>query len=414
MLKRVVVTGLGCITPLGNNVEKFWNKCINGHSGADKITKFDASKFKTQIACEVKGYEPEKYFDTQTINNTDLFSQYALIAVEQAVKDACINFKYRDKKRVGCIWGAGIGGIRTLSDSIASFVENNKNPNFDSDFILKSFPNHAGVMISTKYNLQGPCETITSACASSTHALIQAADQIRLGHADMIIAGGSEAAITEAGLGGFSSMQAISRRNDNPKTASRPFDKDRDGFVMGEGGACLILEDYEMAKARGAKIYCEIIGSGMSADAYHLTAPHPEGAGAVKVMEDALKEAQIAKEEVDYINVHGTSTPRGDIAETIAIKNVFGKHAYKLNISSTKSCMGHLLGAAGAIEAIVCVLSIRDNVVPPTINQFNPDPEIDSKLNLTKNLAQKRQVNVALSNTFGFGGHNASILIKTI
>ena len=414
MLKRVVVTGLGCITPLGNDVESFWNKCINGHSSAGIITKFDASKFKTQIACEVKDYEAEKYFDTQTINNSDLFTQYGLIAVKQAVKDAGINFNYRDKKRIGCIWGAGIGGIRTLSDSIASFVKNDKNPNFDSGFILKSFPNHASTMISIEYGLQGICETITSACASSTHALIQATDQIRLGHADMIIAGGSEAAITEAGLGGFSSMQAISRRNDNPKTASRPFDKDRDGFVMGEGGACLILEDYEMAKARGAKIYCEIIGSGMSADAHHMTAPHPKGEGAIKVMKDSLKEAKIAVEEVDYINVHGTSTPRGDIAETIAIKNVFGDHVYNLNISSTKSSMGHLLGAAGAIEAMVCVLSMRDNIVPPTINQFNDDPEIDSKLNLTKNLAQKRQVNVALSNTFGFGGHNASILMKTV
>ncbi len=413
-LKRVVVTGLGAITPLGKTVEESWTNLVNGVSGAAPITRFDASKFKTTFACEVKDYNPADYFDRKEVRKLDPFCQFAMIAADEAIIDAKLDLESIDKDEVGVVWGAGIGGLFTFLEEVSSFAKGDGTPRFNPFFIPKMIADIAPGLISIKYGFGGPNYGTVSACASSTNAIADAFNLIRLGKASVIISGGSEAAINEAGLGGFSSMQAISTRNDDPKTGSRPFDKDRDGFVMGEGGGALILEEYEHAVKRGAHIYCEVVGTGMTADAHHLTAPHPEGHGAQRVMEKALKEAGLKPEDVDYINVHGTSTPLGDIAETKAIVKVFGEHAYNLNISSTKSMTGHLLGAAGAVEAIACIKAIENQIVPPTINHFTDDPEIDNKLNLTFNTAQKRKVKVALSNTFGFGGHNASVIFKAL
>ncbi|MDR2927546.1 MAG: beta-ketoacyl-ACP synthase II [Cytophagaceae bacterium] len=413
-LKRVVVTGLGAITPVGNSVDEFWNSLINGVSGAAPITRFDATNFKTRFACEVKNFNPTDFFDRKEVRKLDLFAQFALVAAGQAIQDSGINLEAIDLDSAGVIWGAGIGGIITFMEECRGFVESNSVPRFNPFFIPKMISDIAAGHISMKYGFRGPNYATVSACASSTHAIGDAFNLIRLGKAKIFVAGGSEAAVSEAGVGGFNSMQALSTRNDNPATASRPFDKNRDGFVIGEGGGALILEEYEHAKQRGARIYCEVCGSGMTADAYHLTAPHPEGLGATKVMQNALKDGNIAPEEVDYINVHGTSTPAGDGPELRAIGNVFGKHAYKLNISSTKSMTGHLLGAAGAVESIASILAMRDGIIPPTINHFEDDTEIDNKLNLTFNKAQRRNVKIALSNTFGFGGHNASVVFKAI
>jgi len=413
-LKRAVVTGIGAITPIGNTVDEFWENLVNGVSGAAPITRFDTTHFKTKFACEVKNFNSDDFFDRKEVKKLDLFAQYALVAAGQAIQDSAIDLEAIDLDMTGVIWGAGIGGIITFTEECRGFFENNKIPRFNPFFIPKMISDIAAGQISMKYNFRGPNYGTVSACASSTHALGDAFNLIRLGKAKIFIAGGSEATINEPGVGGFNSMQALSTRNDDPTTASRPFDKNRDGFVIGEGGGALIIEEYEHAKKRGAKIYCEMCGSGMTADAYHLTAPHPEGLGAAKVMQNALIDANIKPEEVDYINVHGTSTPVGDIAEAKAIKNVFGEHAYKLNISATKSITGHLLGAAGAVEAIAAILAIRDGKIPPTINHFEDDPEIDNNLNFTFNKMQNRAVKVAVSNTFGFGGHNASIVFKAI
>lgn len=413
-LKRVVVTGLGTICPIGKTIDEYWNSLVNGVSGAAPITRFDTTNFKTKFACEVKDYNPVDYFDRKEVKKLDLFAQFAMIAAEQAIQDSGLSLENVDPDEAGVIWGAGIGGIITFQEEIKGFVENNGVPRFSPFFIPKMISDIAAGQISMKYGFRGPNYGTVSACASSTHAIADAFNLIRLGKAKVFITGGSEAAINEAGVGGFNALQALSTRNDDPATASRPFDKDRDGFVMGEGGGALILEDYDYAVSRGAKIYCEIVGSGMTADAHHLTAPHPDGLGAAKVMENALRDGNIALEEVDYINVHGTSTPLGDIAEPKAIQKVFGDHAYKLNISATKSMTGHLLGAAGAVEAIASILAIKHGIVPPTINLFEIDPELDSNLNFTFHKAQKRTVKVALSNTFGFGGHNASVVFKAI
>ncbi|MDX5346611.1 MAG: beta-ketoacyl-ACP synthase II [Hymenobacteraceae bacterium] len=413
-LKRVVVTGLGALTPLGNTVSEYWEGLSGGVSGAAPITRFDASKFKTQFACEVKGYDPENYFDRKEARKMDLFTQFALVVAEQAVKDAGLETSQIDPDRVGVIWGSGIGGLRTFQEECVNFAKGDGTPRFNPFFIPKMIADISAGQISIKYGFRGPNFVTVSACASATTAIVDAFNYIRLGKVDVVVTGGSEAAVTEAGIGGFNALKALSERNDSPETASRPFDKDRDGFVLGEGAGALILEEYEHAKARGAKIYAELIGGGMSADAYHITAPHPEGLGATKVMEDALKDAGIKPEDVDYINVHGTSTPLGDISEAQAIERVFGDHAYKLNISSTKSMTGHLLGAAGAIEAIAAILAIRNNLVPPTINHFTDDESFDSRLNFTFNEAQNREVNVALSNTFGFGGHNFSLIFRKL
>lgn len=413
-LKRVVVTGIGAITPIGNNVEEYWNGLINGKSGAAPITQFDASKFKTQFACEVKNYNPEDFFDRKEVRKLDLFAQYALIATDEAMNDSGIDLEKIDRDRFGVIWGAGIGGLKTFQEESIAFGQGDGTPRFNPFFIPKMIADIAPGHISIKYGLRGPNFTTVSACASSTNAIIDAVTYIRLGKMDLCVAGGSEAAVTEAGIGGFNALQALSKRNDDPSTASRPFDKDRDGFVLGDGGGSLILEEYEHAKARGAKIYAEIIGSGLSADAHHMTAPHPEGLGAMNVMKYALQDAGLNPEDIDYINVHGTSTPLGDIAEAKAIKEVFGENAYRLNISSTKSMTGHLLGAAGIIEAIACILAVKNDIVPPTINHFTDDEAFDDKLNFTFNQAQKREVRAALSNTFGFGGHNASAIFSKI
>ncbi len=413
-LKRVVVTGLGAITPLGNTAKETWTNMVNGVSGAAPITHFDATKFKTQFACEVKGYDPKDHFDRKEVRTLDIFAQYAIVAANEAIADAKLDSEDIDTNMVGVIWGAGIGGINTFQAEVEGYTKGDGTPRFNPFFIPKMIADIAPGHISMKYGFRGPNFGTISACASSTNAIADAYNLIRLGKANAFVTGGSEAAINEAGLGGFSSMKAVSTRNDDPKTASRPFDKGRDGFVMGEGGASIILEEYEHAKARGAHIYCEIVGAGMTADAHHLTAPHPEGLGAKRVMQGALSDNGIDPTEVDYINVHGTSTPLGDVAETKAIKEVFGEHAYKLNISSTKSMTGHLLGAAGAVEAMACIMAIKDGVVPPTINHFEDDPELDNALNLTFNEAQKRDVKVALSNTFGFGGHNASVVFKAL
>ncbi|MEJ8757410.1 beta-ketoacyl-ACP synthase II [Pontibacter sp. H259] len=413
-LKRVVVTGLGALTPLGNTVAEYWDGLSNGVSGAAPITRFDASKFKTQFACEIKGYDPEKYFDRKEARKMDLFTQFALVVAEEAVQDANLTEGNFDPDRVGVIWGSGIGGLRTFQEECVNFANGDGTPRFNPFFIPKMIADISAGQISIKYGFRGPNFVTVSACASATNAILDAFNYIRLGIADVIVSGGSEAAVTEAGIGGFNALKALSERNDSPETASRPFDKDRDGFVLGEGAGALILEEYEHAKARGAKIYAEILGGGMSADAYHITAPHPEGLGALNVMKNALRDAHIKPEEVDYINVHGTSTPLGDVSEAKAIETVFGEHAYKLNISSTKSMTGHLLGAAGAIEAIASILAIKNSLVPPTINHFTDDEGFNPKLNFTFNKAQQREVKVALSNTFGFGGHNTSVIFRQL
>jgi len=411
-LKRVVVTGLGALTPLGNTVAEYWTGLSNGVSGAAPITRFDASKFKTQFACEVKGYVPENYFDRKEARKMDLFSQFAMVVAEEAVQDANLLDGNISPDRIGVIWGSGIGGLRTFQEECVNFANGDGTPRFNPFFIPKMIADISAGLISIKYGFRGPNFVTVSACASATNAIIDSFNYIRLGMADVVVTGGSEAAVTEAGIGGFNALKALSERNDSPQTASRPFDKDRDGFVLGEGAGALILEEYEHAKARGAKIYAEVIGGGMSADAYHMTAPHPEGLGALNVMKNVLRDANIRPEEVDYINVHGTSTPLGDVSEVKAIETVFGEHAYKLNISSTKSMTGHLLGAAGAIEAVASILAIQHNLVPPTINHFTDDESFDSRLNFTFNKAQEREVKIALSNTFGFGGHNTSVLFR--
>lgn len=411
-LKRVVVTGMGAITPLGLSVPDYWDGLSNGISGADEIKQFDVSKFKTKFACEVKNFEPTDYLDKKEARKIDRFTQFALVASDQAVKDAGITIENVNQDRVGVIFASGIGGIMTFQEEVSNFALGDGTPRFNPFFIPKMILDIAAGQISMRHGFRGPNYSVVSACASSTNAIIDAFDIIRLGKADVIVTGGSEAVICAAGVGGFNAMKALSERNDDPKTASRPFDKDRDGFVMGEGAGILILEELEHAKARGAKIYCEIAGGGATADAHHITAPHPEGLGAKNVMHAALKDAGMKPEDIDYINVHGTSTPLGDIAETKAIMNVFGDKAYDLNISSTKSMTGHCLGAAGVIEALACILAVTKNVVPPTINHFTDDPELDPKLNFTFNKAQEKEVNAALSNTFGFGGHNASLIVK--
>lgn len=413
-LKRVVVTGLGALTPLGNTVAEYWNGLVNGVSGAAPITRFDASKFKTQFACEVKGYDPENYFERKEARKMDLFSQFAMVAADEAVADSKLTEGNYDPDRVGVIWGSGIGGLRTFQEECVNFANGDGTPRFNPFFIPKMIADISAGHISMKHGFRGPNFVTVSACASATNAIIDSFNYIRLGMADVVVTGGSEAAVTEAGIGGFNALKALSERNDSPETASRPFDKDRDGFVLGEGAGALILEEYEHAKARGAKIYAEIIGGGMSADAYHMTAPHPEGLGALNVMKNVLRDANISPDEVDYINVHGTSTPLGDISEVKAIQSVFGDHAYKLNIGSTKSMTGHLLGAAGAIEAIASIMAVRNNIVPPTINHFTDDDSFDSRLNFTFNKAQEREVNVAMSNTFGFGGHNTSVIFRQL
>jgi len=411
-LKRVVVTGLGALTPLGNSVSAYWEGLLNGVSGADSITLFDASKFKTQFACELKGFNPEDYFDRKDARKFDRFSQLAVVAASQAVEHDKLNDETINKDRVGVIWGSGIGGMTTFMEEVRNFYLGDGTPRFNPFFIPKLILDIASGHISMKYGFRGPNFATVSACASSTNAIIDAYNYIRLGKADAIICGGSEAVINEAGVGGFNAMKALSERNDAPKTASRPFDVDRDGFVMGEGAGAIILEEYEHAIKRGVPIIAEIAGGGASADAHHLTAPHPEGLGAYNVMKNALEDADMRPEDIDYINVHGTSTPLGDISEVTAIQKVFGEHAYKLNISSTKSMTGHLLGAAGAIEAIASILSVVNNAIPPTINHFTDDPAFDTKLNFTFNKAQHKEVRAALSNTFGFGGHNASVIFK--
>lgn len=413
-LRRVVVTGMGALTPIGNTLEAYWNGLINGVSGAAPITYFDASQFKTQFACEVKNFIVEDFIERKEARKMDRYAQYALVSSEEAIKDASFDHDKLDKDRVGVIWGSGIGGLETFQEEVMNFAAGNGVPKFNPFFIPKMIADIAGGHISIKYGFRGPNFTTVSACASSTNALIDAFNYIRLGQADVMVTGGSEAAVTIAGMGGFNAMHALSTRNDDPKTASRPMDKDREGFVLGEGAGALILEEYEHAKARGAKIYCEIGGGGMSADAHHITAPHPEGLGARNVMLNCLRDAGLQPSDVDGVNMHGTSTPLGDIAESKAIISVFGDHAYNMNLNSTKSMTGHLLGAAGAIEAIASIMSIVHGIVPPTINHFTDDDQIDSKLNFTFNKAQKRDMKVVMSNTFGFGGHNACVLVKKL
>ncbi len=411
-LKRVVVTGLGALTPLGKTVDEYWQNLSNGVGGCDFIQQFDVSKFKTRFACEVKNFDPTAYLDKKEARKLDRYCQFALIASDEAVKDAGITKENVDLDRVGVIFASGIGGLITFQEEVLNFAAGDGTPRFNPFFIPKMILDIAAGQISMRHGFRGPNYAVVSACASSTNAIIDAFDTIRLGKADIVVTGGSEAVISAAGLGGFNAMKALSERNDDPATASRPFDKDRDGFVMGEGSGALVLESLEHALARGAKIYCEIAGGGATADAHHITAPHPEGLGANNVMKVALKDAGMQPEDIDYINVHGTSTPLGDIAETKAILNVFGQHAYNLNISSTKSMTGHCLGAAGALEALACILAVTQDIVPPTINHFTDDPDLDPALNFTFNTAQKRVVNAALSNTFGFGGHNASVIVK--
>jgi len=411
-LKRVVVTGLGAVTPLGNSVPEYWDGLRNGVSGSDWITLFNAEKFKTRFACEIKNLDLSQYFDRKEARRLDRYTQLALVAVEEAIQDCGINLDQIDNNRTGVIFGSGIGGLTTFAEEISTFARGDGTPRFSPFFIPKMIADIAAGHISMKYKFRGPNFGIVSACATSTNTIIDAATYIRLGKADMFVTGGSEASINEVGIGGFNGMMAMSTNNNEFKTASRPFDVSRDGFVMGEGGGAFILEELEHAQKRGAKIYAELIGVGMSADAYHLTAPHPDGLGAALVMQNALDDAGINPVNIDYINVHGTATPLGDTSEIKAIKSVFGDHAYNLNISATKSMTGHLLGAAGALEAMAALLAILEGIIPPTINLKNLDPDIDSKLNLTPNVAQKRNVDIALSNTFGFGGHNASIIFK--
>ncbi|MBL6662006.1 MAG: beta-ketoacyl-ACP synthase II [Flavobacteriaceae bacterium] len=412
--RRVVVTGLGALTPIGNTLSAYWEGLLSGTSGAAPITYFDPTLFKTQFACELKNFDPLDHFDRKEARKYDRFAQYALVSVAEAIEDSQLQLDTVDKDRVGVIWGAGIGGLETFQNEVLNFAAGNENPRFNPFFIPKMIADIAPGLISIKYGFRGPNFATVSACASASNAMIDALNYIRLGYADVIVTGGSEAAVTKAGIGGFNAMHALSKRNEDPKTASRPFDKERDGFVLGEGAGALILESYEHAVARGATIYAELAGGGLSADAHHMTAPHPEGLGATKVMENCLRDAALDPTEVDAINMHGTSTPLGDIAESNAIVKVFGDHAYAMNINSTKSMTGHLLGAAGAVEAIASIMAIKHGVVPPTINHQTPDEEIDQKINFTFGKPQKRTVNVALSNTFGFGGHNACVLFKKI
>ena len=411
-LKRVVVTGMGALTPLGNTIPDYWDGLVNGVSGADMITQFDASKFRTKFACEVKGFEPTQFLDKKEARKIDRFTQFALVVSDQAMADAGLNKENINPDRVGVVFASGIGGIITFQNEVADFARGDGTPRFNPFFIPKMILDIAAGQISMRHNLRGPNFAVVSACASSTNAIMDAFNLIRLGKADIIVTGGSEAVVSEAGIGGFNAMKAMSERNDDPKTASRPYDKDRDGFVMGEACGIVILEELEHAKARGANIYCEVAGCGATADAHHITAPHPEGLGATNVMRVALEDAGMQPDEIDYINTHGTSTPIGDGAEVKAITNVFGEHAYKLNISATKSMTGHCLGAAGVIEAIASIKAVVHDIVPPTINHFTDDPELDPKLNFTFNKAQQRTVRAALSNTFGFGGHNACVIVK--
>jgi 3-oxoacyl-[acyl-carrier-protein] synthase II len=413
-LKRVVVTGLGALTPIGNNVSEYWEALVAGKSGCANITYFDTEKFKTKFACELKNFDPLEHFNRKEARKLDRFAQYALVSSDEAIADANLELDQLDKFRVGVIWGAGIGGLETFQNEMTNFSEGDGTPRFNPFFIPKMIADIAPGNISIKHGFMGPNYTTVSACASSANAMIDALNYIRLGHCDVIVTGGSEAAVTIAGMGGFNAMHALSTRNESPETASRPFDATRDGFVLGEGAGALILEEYEHAKKRGAKIYAEVIGGGMSSDAYHMTAPHPDGIGVERVMLNCLKDAGITPDQVDAINTHGTSTPLGDTAELKAISKVFGKHTEKININSTKSMTGHLLGAAGAIEAISSILSINNNIIPPTINHEVIDENIDPSLNLTLNNAQKREVNIAMSNTFGFGGHNACVVFKKL
>jgi 3-oxoacyl-[acyl-carrier-protein] synthase II len=410
--RRVVITGLGALTPLGNSVEETWTGLISGVSGAGPITHFDASKFKTRFACELKNFDANDFFDRKEVRKYDPYTHFALIAVEQAVKDSGLDLEKVNKERIGVIWGSGIGGLETFENEVVLWAKGDGIPRFSPFFIPKMIADIAAGHISIRYGFMGPNFATVSACASSANAMVDALNYIRFGYADLFVTGGSEASITPGGVGGFSSMHAISTRNDDPTTASRPYDLDRDGFVLGEGGACLIFEELEHARARGAKIYAEVAGGGLSGDAYHMTSPHPEGKGAMISMKSALKDAGLKQEDIDHINTHGTSTPLGDIAEPRAILGTFGEHAYKISINSTKSMTGHLLGAAGAVEAMATILAIQNDIVPPTINHFTDDPDIDNKLDFTFNKPKKRVVNAALSNTFGFGGHNASIIFK--
>lgn len=413
-LKRVVVTGLGALTPIGNNVAEYWDGLINGKSGAAPITNFDASKFKTQFACEVKKFNIEDFMSRKEARKMDKFTQFAMVVADEAVLDSGLDFEKENTDRIGVIWGAGIGGLETFQNGVIDYANGDGTPKFNPYFIPKMIADIAPGYISIKYGLRGPNFATVSACASSSNAMIDAMNYIRLGYADAMITGGSEATVSDAGIGGFNALRALSTRNDDPATASRPFDKDRDGFVSGEGAGALVFEEYEHAIARGATIYAEVAGGGLSADAHHITAPHPEGLGAKLVMENTLRDAGVKPEDVDAINVHGTATPLGDIAEVKAIQAVFGEHAYNININSTKSMTGHLLGAAGAVEAIASILAMKHSIIPPTINHFTDDDAIDNKLNFTFNKAQKREVNIAMSNTFGFGGHNACVLFKKI
>ena len=411
-LKRVVVTGLGALTPIGNNIEEYWEALVAGKSGGAPITYFDTEKFKTKFACELKNFNPLDFFDRKEVRRLDRFAQYAIVASDEAIKDSGINLDTVDKYRVGVIWGAGIGGLETFQNEVLNFAKGDGTPRFNPFFIPKMIADIAPGNISIRHGFMGANYTTVSACASAANAMIDALNNIRLGHSDIIVSGGSEAAVTMAGMGGFNAMHALSTQNENPQTASRPFDATRDGFVLGEGSGALILEEYEHAKARGAKIYAEVLGGGLSSDAYHMTAPHPEGNGVVAVMENCLRNAEMKPEDVDAINTHGTSTPLGDVAELKAISKVFGEHAKTININSTKSMTGHLLGAAGAVEGISAILSMQHGIVPPTINHEHKDENIDPELNLTLNKAQKRDVKVVMSNTFGFGGHNACVLFK--
>jgi 3-oxoacyl-[acyl-carrier-protein] synthase II len=411
-LKRVVVTGMGALTPIGNTLSEYWDALLSGKSGAAPIKQFDASLFKTHFACEIKNFNVEDFIDRKEARKLDQFSQYAMVSATEAIADAALMESNPNLDRIGVIWGSGIGGLKTFQDEAENFFSGDGTPRFNPFFIPKMIADIAAGHISIKYGLRGPNYVTVSACASATNAIIDAFNLIRLGKADAFVTGGSEAAVNQMGMGGFNGLKALSTRNESPETASRPFDLDRDGFVLGEGAGALILEEYEHAIKRGAKIYAEVIGGGMSGDAYHMTAPHPEGLGARNTMIAALDDAQIDPSSIDYVNVHGTSTPLGDIAEVKAIQAVFGEHAYNLNISSTKSMTGHLLGAAGAIEAIACIMAVKHDIVPPTINHFTDDPELDPKLNFTFHQPQKRVVNVALSNTFGFGGHNTSVIVK--
>ncbi|MBL6657634.1 MAG: beta-ketoacyl-ACP synthase II [Flavobacteriales bacterium] len=414
MSRRVVVTGLGALTPIGNNVSEYWSNLLKGVSGAGPITRFDATQFKTRFACEVKDFVPTDFLDRKEARKLDMYAIYAMVAVSEAMEDASFDLENMDLDRAGVIWGSGIGGLDTFLKECGDFATGSGAPRFNPFFIPKMIADIAAGHISIKYGFRGPNYATVSACASSTHALIDAFNYIKWGKADVFISGGSEASINEAGVGGFNAMHALSTRNESPQTASRPFDKERDGFVLGEGAGAIILEEYEHAKARGAKIYAEVVGGAMTADAHHITAPHPEGIGAMNVMRLAIEDAGMKPEDVDYINVHGTSTPLGDVAEVKAIKGVFGEHAKKLNISSTKSMTGHLLGAAGAVETIASILAVKNNAVPPTINHSTDDPDVDPSLNLTFNKAEEREVNVAISNTFGFGGHNACVMVKKV